>query len=277
MNQTYKKLSIPHFHEVFVTIDEVMQKMRIPFYLIGASAVALELLRDGDYPIRGTKDIDFAIMISSLKQFDAVVGDLESRGFAKVTAPWTLYHSGFNVVIDLLPFGEIEEYNTINFDKRYVDLHILGFKEVMAEAKQIEIEESIANIPPLHGMIILKLIAWSDRPEDRDNDLKDILLIISKYFSLESDEIFDNHSDAIDDNFEPELVAARVLGRKAGEILNQSQAVKDRILTVLEENTSDLNNATIATKWAREMDWTVEKAIQILNNLKLGISELIND
>ena len=84
----------------------------------------------------------------------------------------------FKVAIDLLPFGEIEENYTVNFNERYTDLHVLGFSEVLEEAVQVEIEEKIANIPPLPGMVILKLIAWSDRPEERENDLSDILKII---------------------------------------------------------------------------------------------------
>lgn len=59
----------------------------------------------------------------------------------------------------------------------------------MEEAVQVEIEKKIANIPPLPGMVVLKLIAWSDRPEERDNDLSDILRIIQHYYNLNWDEI----------------------------------------------------------------------------------------
>lgn len=41
-NQTYKELAIPYFKEVFKAIDEVMLKFNVPYYLIGASAIALE-------------------------------------------------------------------------------------------------------------------------------------------------------------------------------------------------------------------------------------------
>ena len=64
-NQTYKELAIPHFSEVFDIIDEVMREHAVPYYLIGASAIALELLKSDIKPSRGTKDIDFAIMLSS--------------------------------------------------------------------------------------------------------------------------------------------------------------------------------------------------------------------
>lgn len=53
-NQTYKELAIPYFKEVFDSIDEVMMKLKVPYYLIGASAIALELLKEGIKPSRGT-------------------------------------------------------------------------------------------------------------------------------------------------------------------------------------------------------------------------------
>jgi len=155
LNQTYKELAIPYFKEVFNIIDEVLTKRNIPYYLVGVSAIALELLQDGKKPSRGTKDIDFAIMISSLEDFENVVTDLEHFGFNKVKAPWTVYHPKYNIAIDLLPFGEIEENYTINFNERFTDLHVLGFKEVLADTNEIRIEEKIAN----------SLVTWNDIAE----------------------------------------------------------------------------------------------------------------
>lgn len=147
-SQTYKELAIPYFKETFDCIDEVMQELKAPYYLIGASAIALELLKAGIKPGRGTKDIDFAVMTSSMTEYEQIGAAMEKKGFKKVAAPWTFYSSTYKVAIDLLPFGEIEENYTINFNERYTDLHVLGFREVMEEAVPVHIEEKIANIPP---------------------------------------------------------------------------------------------------------------------------------
>jgi predicted nucleotidyltransferase len=273
LNKTYKELAIPYFNEVFNIIDKTLLKLNIPYYLVGVSAVALELLKEGIKPSRGTKDIDFAIMIASLDEFEQVVTELEVAGFNKVKAPWTLYHPQYNIAIDLLPFGQIEENDTVNFNERYTDLHVLGFKEVMQHAISVAIEEKFAQIPPLHGMVILKLIAWNDRPEERDNDLKDILLIIKEYFDFNSDEIYEFYFDTFPEEFDKIIVAARVLGRKAGEIIKASEKVKIRVLEVINNNTANFEKAPIAERWARENDWTIEYAISILENVKLGITE----
>lgn len=274
-NQTYKELAIPYFKEVFDCIDEVMLKLNVPYYLIGASAISLELLKDGIKPSRGTKDIDFAIMISSIKEFETIVEKLGSYGFNKVEAPWSLYNDKFNIVIDLLPFGEIEERFTVNFNERYTDLHVLGFSEVLQEPETVQIEEKFVQIPSLAGMVILKLIAWSDRPEERDSDLGDILRIIEHYFDLNFDEIVEHHNDTFPevDKLDKLKIAARVLGRKASKFLNESDTINQRILKTINDNVINVENSAIAKQWIRNKDWSLEYAVEILEELKKGLIE----
>ena len=148
----------------------------------------------------------------------------------------------------MLPFGEIEENFTINFNERYTDLHVLGFSEVLQNPETVHIEEKSVQIPSLPGMVILKLIAWSDRPEERDSDLYDILRIIEYYFDLNFDEIVEHHNDTFpdDDDLDQLKIAARVLGRKASQFLNVSEAIRNRILNTLNDNVSDAKNSAIA-------------------------------
>lgn len=271
-NQSYKELAIPYFYEVFEIIDKVMLQHQIPYYLVGASAVALELLKKGIKPSRGTKDIDFAIMISTMKQYEELGETLVQHGFNKVKAPWTFYSSQYNVAIDMLPFGEIEEQDTEQFNQRYSDLHVLGFKEVLEETEKVEIEEKIVNIPPLPGMIILKLVAWSDRPEERENDLADIIRIIEHYFDLNFDEIVEFHHDTFGNGeFDKVLISAEVLGRKARSVLSKSEALEGRIIEVLGATIIDEHESKIAKDWASKKDWDVEYALLVLRALQKGI------
>lgn len=147
-------------------------------------------------PGRGTKDIDFAIMISLIQEYETISEELAKYGFDNVkdSSCW-FYSSDYNIVIDLLPFGEIEEEFTVSFNERYTDLHVLWFSEVLQDFEKVEIEEKYVQVPPLGGMVILKLIAWSDRPEVRNSDLYDILKIIEDYFYLKFDGIVEHHND----------------------------------------------------------------------------------
>ncbi len=273
-SQTYKELAIPYFKETFDCMDEIMQELKIPYYLIGASAIALELLKKGIKPSRGTKDIDFAVMVSDLNEYQKISNGLKSKGFNKVSAPWTFYSPKFKVAIDLLPFGEIEENFTPNFNERHTDLHMLGFREVMEEATTVQIEEKIANIPALPGMVVLKLIAWSDRPEERENDLSDILKIIEHYYDLAWDEIVEQHHDTMDQEpFDRKIIAAEVLGRNARLYLQKSDAISTRVLKVLNENLQDATKSVIAKDWARKLDTDIAYALALLSAFQKGITQ----
>lgn len=277
-SQSYKQLGIPFFKEVFELLDETFKARKIPYYLLGSTAISLELLKDGFKPSRGTKDIDFAIMISSKTEYNDFTKELQEKGFNKVAAPWTFRHPKYDIVVDVLPFGEIEENYTVNFDKRNTDLHVLGFSEVMSESTQVQIEETIVNIPTLQGIIILKLIAWSDRPEERENDLGDILSIISRYYLLMWNQILDDHYDILEDlqddgELSQRKISARVLGREASVILQKSDRVRNRILKVLENSISENTQSAIAKDWAKKLDQSTEYTLSLLSAFLLGIKE----
>jgi len=271
--KTYKDLSIPFFKEVFDIIDEIMVCHKVPYYLIGASAVALQILNEDRHPPRGTKDIDFAIMISSLEEFKEITKSFEEKGFNKVKAPWTFYSEAYNIAIDVLPFGEIEQNDTIQFNERSVDLHMLGFKEVLENPKEVIIEDKIANVPALPGMVVLKLVSWSDRPEERENDLADILKIIETYYHIQWDEIVENHFDTFpeDEELDQLMIAAEVLGREAKVYMVKSKKLSSRINDILDSNLKTASDSAIAKDWAVKLNRDVEYTFSILKAFKRGI------
>lgn len=274
-NQSYKKLTIPYFKEVFDIIDEVLTAHDIPYYLIGVNAISLELLKKGTKPARGTKDIDFAIMVSALDEYEEISKSIQNRGFRKLEAAWRFYHKEFDIVVDLLPFGEIEESETIGFNDRTTDLHVLGFKEVMEEPSEVDIGETRVRIPPLPGMVVLKLVAWSDRPEVRNNDLYDILRIIEHYNDLEYENNMKQHHDVIEkmEEFDELRFSSRVIGRKIKTYLDKSTSLKERIESILAKNTADASTSEIARNWARDKGWDLDYCVTLLNDFKAGISE----
>jgi len=52
-------------------------------------------------------------------------------------------------VIDVLPFDEIEQEFALNFDKRKIDLHVLGLKEILADAtREVHIAKKLYKFLP---------------------------------------------------------------------------------------------------------------------------------
>ncbi len=276
--RTYRELAIPYFLEVFKIVDEVMKNNHTPYYLIGVNATDLQLLEKGYKPARGTKDIDFAIMVPSFENYDKIKQDLIAKGFNQVKDLFTLYYSPYNAVIDLLPFGQIEENDTINFTEREVLINVLGFKETLEDPNTIKLDDVLSvKVPPLHGMVVLKLISWSDRPEVRGNDLEDIFRIVKHYYEMEGDAVFDEHFDLLEQEpFDEKLIAARIMGRRIAEILKKSHKLKERVMSVIEENSNDPVKSSIGKHWASAHGIDVDYAIGILKNIKAGIEDKDN-
>jgi predicted nucleotidyltransferase len=277
-NRTYKELAVPYFLEVFLIVDEVLKKHKSPYYLIGVTAADIQLLKDGFKPARGTKDIDFAVMVSTFIEYDKIKVSLIEKGFNQVKVPFTLYHPKYDVVIDLLPFGEIEQSDTINFTEREITMNVLGFKEILEQSTEVSLDNALSiQVPPLHGMVILKLIAWSDRPEIRVTDLEDIYRIIKHYYDITGEAVFDEHYDLLAiDPFDEKSIAAQIMGRKISEILNKSGKLKNAVMKVIDENTSDPAKSSIGKHWASKYGVDVEYAMNLLVRLKAGILEKSN-
>jgi predicted nucleotidyltransferase len=139
--KTYRELSWPYYREVFLVLDFLFNEFGIEYYLIGAQARNYHLLESGSEPSRGTMDIDFAVMLPEMESYDKMKNLLISKGFRDVKEPYRLIHDPSNTVIDLLPFGEIEEEGTVKFTDRITELSVIGMKEVNEFTIAVDLEE----------------------------------------------------------------------------------------------------------------------------------------
>ena len=278
-NQTFKELSIPYFKEVFDLVDSVMVEMHCPYYLVGVSAIALKIAQIGIKPPRGTKDIDFAVMLSSMDDYDEIVKKLIGKGFVKTESTWTFYHNIYDVAIDILPFGEIDQAHKIDFNNRQVELHYLGFSEILAKPDYVQIADKTVAIPPFPGMVLLKLISWNDRPEIRKDDLSDIIRVVEHYFALNEDEILSAHYDTFIDatDFDKWLISAEVLGRKAGAYLVESSLLQSRIFEIIDRNLADIKQSPLLISWATENNWEINYAVLLLKALFRGMKYTLDN
>jgi len=160
-------------------------------------------------------------------------------------------------------------------------LHVAGFKEVYeAGLPELELENShkfkFCTVP---GIVLLKLVAWHDRPEVRGSDIQDITDILLHYFEMFSEQIFDSHSDLFiesDDEYFLTKVAAQSLGREVGRIVKRSTSLSERVMRILEENTKSAATSRIAAIMANATGGTVEECMELLQLLRKGIEETAN-
>ena len=272
----YKDFSFAHHGAVYRILEKLFAELNISYYLIGANARDVQLYKNGIKPSRGTADIDFAIMVPDFDVYNTIFDSLCNLGFRRAQEQYRLIFDETNTVIDLMPYGKIEQDYTVNFLERDMILSVLGFKEVGEKAELFSPVEEIYSIPvsPVEGIIILKLVSWIDKPETRTKDLEDIGLLLKYAWDFYEMEAYENHSDLFDDDFEKNKVAARILGRKMKPILAQNKKLEETIIAVLKNSTITkikVENPEITL--AINMDKTIEETIVILELILKGISD----
>lgn len=266
-----------NIQEVISCIHKACTEANADFYLIGARAKDFWLNANKIEPRRFTMDIDFAVLVPSMEIFDKIIGILsEKYGFKPFEKiPYRIIFIKCDLMIDILPFGGVEKAGYINFNDKFdAKISIHGFQEAYENSVTVNISGEEIKVASLSGLCILKLIAWADRPFEREKDIQDISNIIQHFFDIESEVIYRQHLDLFEnDDFDKVIAGARVLGRQINKILSGSVNVKKRIIEILEPNIQDAENSKIGIIIAKDIGITVEKSVFILRELLNGLND----
>lgn len=266
--------------EMLAALERGLVLFGIDFYLVGA--VARDVWMSGINklePRRTTADIDFAVLINEKGTYEALKEYLiKNEGFHSSRENQFVLIWKDKSQVDLLPFGNIEdEDGTVTIDGLgLTSINLQGFAEVFEEGlPEIDLEgKQQFKVCTLPGIVLLKMIAWNDRPEIRRDDIKDISDILNHFFDMHDNEIWENHHDLFqDENPDLKLIAARVMGREMKKITNRSDELYNRIEGILNNNTQDIANSAMATIMIEYFDNTLEDNVQLLKQLKQGILE----
>lgn len=232
--------------EMLEVFGKVAGSLGIDFFLVGALARDLRLYENSNLASkRMTKDVDIAILLASEDQFYEVKEALLATGdfvAHEREAIKLLYRQAIEV--DLLPFGEIENLDRetrIEKPRPFI-MDVPGFREVLPATEQVKVEGLTIRVCSLEGIVLLKIIANADNPS-RTKDIADIEHIVNVYFELNDERIYQECNDvfglydAIDIDY-LRLVSARVIGRIMGKLLADSPALRQRMLDILQTNSS---------------------------------------
>jgi predicted nucleotidyltransferase len=262
--------------EVVRIIDSVANELSIDFYLIGARARDFWFESLSLTPRRFTLDIDFAVLVPDEEIFGKFKSLLiEENGFeATKENPHRLIYTYKDIVVDLLPFGEIANSGYISFnDKSSTIISVIGFKEVYEQLLNDGFVEGEVKIASLAGLCLLKLIAWDDRKNEREKDIVDFSIIVKYYFDFIQTEFYDDYLDLITEDFDTIKAGGRVLGRHINKIIRNNSKLINRINRILSENVDDINNSKIGVIISQQLGIDVETAISIINEIMAGLNE----
>ena len=233
--------------EAMAALQRGFNNFGIDFYIVGAVARDIWMTQIYDEPSRRmTKDLDLAVFLNDTAAYGALQTWLvEREGFVRAPSSafcllYPLAAGAGNVTVDLMPFGAIaDEAGDVYFAGRGMErISTVGFAEVLAEAATVATPTSEQwRIVTLPGIVVLKLIAWQDRPE-RGKDATDVWNLLVVYFDLITDDVYATHFDLLAEEETPDtanlalLVGARVLGRQVRALLADSP-VRTRLLALL--------------------------------------------
>lgn len=262
-------------------LERGFEKFGIDFYLVGA--VARDVWMSGINkiaPRRTTGDIDFAVLINDKGVYEQLKEYLVNEEGFQPTKENAFVLIKDNTEVDLFPFGAIEDEDskvTIQ-GTGYTSVHVPGFKEVYdANLPELELNDGHTfKFSTLPGIVMLKLLAWHDRPEMRRDDIKDISDVLNHFYTMYDETIWNDHNDLYtDENMEmPEIhIAARVMGREISKIAKQNEQLFARIDGILETNTADIANSHMATIMIEYFDNTMEDSVTLIKQLKQGFTE----
>lgn len=237
---TFEDLHLKDAEDIFRKVDEACRAQGLEYYLIGAQAVNINLNETGRSLVRFTKDVDFAVLVPSMDAYGELRKALQDKGLGSDKEPYRLIHPETGMIVDILPFGAVETNGYVYFGKDF-QLSVVGLREVNHYAENREIQGSIFRVSPACGLFLLKLIAFSDKPE-RTHDLDDIHPLLNNYFDQHSERFYQDHLDLVDlldeSRFEQEAGAC-LLGRDLREILNLSPSLKQTILDIFNSELAD--------------------------------------
>jgi predicted nucleotidyltransferase len=178
--------------DAFNALEDAFTKTRTDYYIIGALAKNVWYSR-GNKTMRQTRDVDFAVLVGSQQDYESIRNYLkENSNFTTTKENAFVMLAPSGVQVDILPFGEIEIDDGVHIDGAgLTNVKVNGFMEVyQGGTSEVEMYTGHAfKVATLPSIILLKLIAYDDRPEHRSKDARDISGIITHFFDLQANLI----------------------------------------------------------------------------------------
>lgn len=263
--------------EIFDALEEAFRATDIDYYLIGAQARDIWYAKGGKIS-RQTKDIDFAVLVGSLADYQSVREYLKSHNsFAETKGNSFVMLTPDGIQVDILPFGEIEIDDGVEIvGEGLTSIKVNGFKEVYQSGTE-ELETQTGHffkVASLPAIVLLKLIAFDDRPEKRMKDALDIASIINHFFDLQADLIYEKHNDLFrDDTVTLEEISASVIGREIKHIVGENVTLLDRLTSILNVHIEMNEKSSFLRNMIGDSESTIENKSRLLQNMYKSLME----
>lgn len=254
---------------IFDALERALIKFDIDYYLIGAQS------RDvwtNHLPLekRTTRDIDYCVYVKDHATWNMLIEYLiYEEGFKRdEKEPYRFY---YGEIVDLIPFGGIEENGEVILMNPTTALSVYGCKEVTEEAVLID---GTFKVVTLAGLCVMKLIAHYEKPGSRAKDMDDFFFLVKNYHEIAGEELFDgNYDDLLKGDFEMQIASARMLGRHMTPILSKNEALKEKIVDILQHqlrgfNENEINQMYQVRDYSAELVLKFKLVLETIRGIK---------
>jgi predicted nucleotidyltransferase len=273
----YKTLQSSHLKDIVHDLQKAASELEVDFFGVGALARNVWYVSNNEPP-RGTQDVDFGVYIPSEHIYAQLKNKLvKDYSYTIISTNAFCLMSPYGIPLDLLPFGDLKEDNdVIREGAGLLSMNLDGFSEVYTKGLILaEIESDNIKVCSIPSVILLKLIAYDDRPENRPNDPLDIDSILKHYPTIEMDLIWGEYTFLCEEDKEdlsPELLSIKVLGYEISKIIHENEKLTNRILSILDK-AIDLDSILAQQMIQNAETETIKSKTEILKTLKEGIQE----
>lgn len=260
-------------------MQNAFAELQIDYFVIGAVARDIWYAESG-LTSRRTKDIDFAVFVGKRDEYEAIKQHLKKKEKYRDTRTnsFVLLTPG-GVQVDILPFGGIENDGEVRIEGQgLTNIRVEGMLEVFETGtKPVNIENGRAfQVASLAAIILLKLIAYDDRPEVRQKDAGDIANILENYFDLQAEMIYEGHKDLFDlreGNVEhtTQELAAIVVGREIKKIIESNSQLLERVQSICAKFRAEAEGSAFVREMMRETARPADEVINLLQKLGDGL------
>lgn len=174
----------PKAIEALRILSRVLTQYGLRFVLIGATVPQIVLdFREGPGPgSRETRDLDAVAEVHGWQDFARIRERLLQEGFRQGRVAHELWFNE-EVRMDLIPFGpELVKQDKLAWPDGDSVMTACGLEEALECARDQEIAPNLSlPVVTIPGLVLTKVVAYLDRPEERARDLIDIVYCFEQY------------------------------------------------------------------------------------------------
>ena len=161
-----------------IQLHNICNELKTQLVIIGAMAYKFHFPEIERY----TADIDLTVALD-LDDFAELEMRLSKLGWNRDAKREHRWKSPRETLIDLLPAGaKLRAAKKLIWPESQLSMSLVGFDHVFNEAKTIQVNDSLTvDVPPVPVLALLKIVAFLDRPYERERDLQDLRGILSHY------------------------------------------------------------------------------------------------